>query len=213
MALAGNTADFYITSTPSVSVTDQATTVMDASEGAPDDYYWYRVSNSARRFSDPTVTPVVERDTGGGYSTVDASEYEWQDCGGIVKFTAQQGASDAIRVDYNYLPVSQLGGAKEWSLDLDVDLLDSTAFQDSWKRKTPGVKDGAVSVSKWFLDGSLLDQLGTLLVVVLYTDYDNSLRYEAFAYMKSDSIKAAVDGLIEEELSLETHGDTYYATY
>ncbi len=208
MAIAGVKADLYITSTPAVGVTAEACTVMTVAQGAPLANQWWRITNAARRFADPTVAPTVKI----GGVTQATNLYEWDPAGGRVKFLAAQGAV-TVTVDYSYLPITKVAGAKEWSLDLDADLLESTAFGDTWKRRVPGIKDATGSFTDWWVDESFLAKLGTRLGLVLYTDFASNLRYECFGWLKGESISSAVDGLVEDELSFEAEGNVNYATY
>ncbi|HEX6956262.1 MAG TPA: hypothetical protein VF156_15415 [Agromyces sp.] len=208
MAIAGNKADLYITSTPAVAVTAEACTVMTTGQGAPAANQWWRITNNARRFADPTVAPTVKV----GGVTQATNTYTWDPAGGLVKFNSVMGAV-TVTVDFSYLPITKVAGAKEWSLDMDTDLLEATTFGDSWKRRVPGVKDATGSFNDWWVDSSFLSQLGTRLGLVLYTDFANNLRYECFGWLKGESISSAVDGLVEDELSFEAEGNVNYATW
>lgn len=208
MAIAGVKADLYITSTPAVGVVAEACTVMTVAQGAPAANQWYRVTDNARRFADPTVAPTVKI----AAVAQATNTYVFDPAGGIIKFLAPVGAV-TVTLDYSYLPITKLGGASEWSLDLDTDLLEATTFGDTWKRRVPGVKDATGSITKWWLDNAFLALLGTRLGVVLYTDFAANTRYEAFAWLKGESIGAAVDGLVEDELTFECEGNVNYATW
>lgn len=215
MAIAGVKADLYITSTPAVAVLDEPATEVTVAQGAPAALRWWRVTNNARRFADPAIAVTVDRsvDAGVTWTVVPAAEYTFDPVGAIAKFNAAQAAGTLIRYDYSYLPIAKLGGAKEWSLDLDVDLIDATTFGDTWKRRVAGVKDATGSITKWWLDNAFLSLLGSRLGVVLYTDFAANTRYEAFAWLKGESIGAAVDGLVEDELTFECEGNVNYATW
>ena len=227
MALAGKGADIYLASGAPNAVVTQAMTSLSVAQGAANGAVivanqWYRPTLTARRFADPAVAPNVY------YNGIlqAASLYTWEPAGGIVKFLASPGAL-AVTTDYSYLTVAQVGGAHEWTLGLEQDLADVTTFGSSWKSKLPvGEINGSISLSRWWLDNRFLAWLTSTtdatftnvnpsprLFLSLYTDFTNNLHYDTLATMKSDAVKAAIAGVVEEELTLESEGTITYANW
>lgn len=104
----------------------------------------------------------------------------------------------------------------EWSIDADVDLIDTTSFQDSWKRKTPGVKDATGSATgRWNVaSGNQQEAIQNAYLnsttVSLRFYVDASHYYSCTAYIKSISPKASVDGVVEQEFAWEADGALAY---
>jgi len=198
-------AAIYVASLPSVAFTDVAAN--------PDaDYKIYTISDAAKRYWDKAVAVVVERSTDSGvtWTTVPASEYTVQHVGGKIIFAVAQAVGTLIRVDGAYLPISQLGEAKEWTLDADAKIIDATKFGDTWEVKVVGQRSATVKLGRWWMDGFFLSQITNPLVVVLYIDATAGTRYEGYARLKADSVKTAANALVEEDLNLEVDGELIY---
>ncbi len=104
----------------------------------------------------------------------------------------------------------------EWSLDLDLDLQEVTAFGDQWKRRVAGIKDATGSFSgRWnvaaanqqeALQNAFLNS--TTVALRLYVNATNY--YSGTAYIKSFTPSAAVDGVVEAEFGFEIDGAVTY---
>lgn len=195
---AGNKADFYVAALPGIAFTDEATA--DDGDGVS-----FRISNAAKRFWNRAVAVTVKV----GGSPV-SSGYTVQHAGGVIVFDSAPGG--AVTVSGEYLAVSQLGGAHHWKADLGVDVKDSTTFGSTWRTKVATVKDGSGSVDRYWLDEAMLDEVaaGNPLVVVLYADYAAGSRYEAYAQLSTEQVKAAYDDLVGDDLQFEFDGEVFY---
>jgi hypothetical protein len=199
----GYKADVYITSAPSVGLTNEATTA---------DAGWlnYTITNAAKRYLDDTVTPLVQTSPDGTtWST--AVGYTLNYVGAIVTFGTARAVGTQIRFSTgSYFPYAQLGQSKEWSLEVDSTLLDVTPFSPAgaWKVYLDSINGATAKVGRYWLDGTFLATLvtGAKVVLVLYVDATSTTRYEAYAFLKSDSIKAAVTATVDEELSFVING-------
>ena len=198
MVKTGAGAAVYIASPPPITFTDEATI-------ASADCKVYTIAAAEKRYWDPAVAVTVKKN-----DAIITSGFTIQHVGGKVIFDTALESTDVVTISGGYLPVSRLGEAKEWSLDVDTKILDATKLGDAWENKVVGQRSVSVKLSKWWVDGFFLDQLTNLLVVVLYIDSTVGTRYEAYARIKSDSIKTVADGLVEEDISLEVEGEIYY---
>lgn len=198
----GYSADLYITSTPSVAFTAEATT-------ATTPLTVYAITNAAKRYWDRGVTVLVEFSTNGGstWATQAAGTYTLNYVGGVVTFPSAQAAGTIIRVSGNYYPYAQLGGGKEWDLTVDGNLVDTTTFgSGGWKSFTPVIKGGTVKMSRWWLDSSMLANLANPLVAILYVNQAAGTRYDGFVRLKASSVKTAVAGVVDESLEFALDG-------
>lgn len=201
-AIAGLNADIYITSGSALAFSQEATTA-DTTETR------FTISDPTKRYWNPDASFTVETSPDGVTWTVVTSGYSLEYAGGVVVFdTVQTGLQ--VRVSGEYFAASQLGEAKEWSLDLNTDTEDTTVFGSNWKTFTSLLKGAIASLSRWWIDGYFLENIGSRLALVLYTDKANDKRYEGYARIKGDSVKVAVAGLVEEELNFEFTGPVYY---
>lgn len=201
--LQGYNASIQIASGTSVAFANEATT-------ANADRTEYAIHDAAKRYWDRLAVFAVERSTDNGttWNVVPTSEYALIHVGGLVKFASAQAAGTLVRVSGRYLPVSTVGQAKEWSLDLSLNMEDASVFGDGWKTYTPLQASASASLSRWWLDGAFLGLLRSLMVLILYLDATR--RYEAYAYLTRDSVQAATSGNIEEPLEFEIDGQVFY---
>ena len=116
------------------------------------------------------------------------------------------------KVMVNDVVVAELG---EWSLDVDVKMLETTRFGDSWESKIPGLKSWSGKASgRWDMSDTgqkvFQDALlgGTSVTLKLYTNAANY--YEGTAFIKSVNVKASAGDLIEVEFSFEGTGALNY---
>jgi hypothetical protein len=209
----GYTADLYVTATPSLVMTGEAS--------ASPDLTTYTISNAAKRYWDDSAAVTYRTSTNGGTSWTGylptnlaaAGATPLAQCvGGKIIFSAAQPAATILQVSGNYFPFSQCGQGHEWSLDVDSDLLDSTMFQSAWKQYTATEHFASIKFARYFLDGYFFQAInsGAKIVVIAYVDATALTRYDFFAFAKTDSIKADVKGLVEESLTLTATGNVYF---
>ena len=108
--------------------------------------------------------------------------------------------------------VAQLG---TWSADIDADMLEKTAFLETWKSYVPGLKSGSGKFSgRWDMTdttGQLALQaalLGGTTVALAFNT--GSHTYAGTAFIKAQSNKAAVAGLVEVDFSAQFSGAITY---
>lgn len=210
---AGTKADLYLSAAVATALPANDPTTADGTRTR------YQLTAAARRYLDPNQPIVVQQDNAGGgvYATVNpsvtADEYTIEHATGTVVFKTARAVGTQVRLASGwYFTTSHVGGAHSWSMDLGVDIEDCTEFGAAWREKVTTLKDGSADVDRWWLDHSLVQRIvdGAAVVLVLHADYAAGSRYVAPARIASDSIEAAVDGLVEEALSFEFIGAAAY---
>lgn len=206
-AISGLLSAIYATSGASTAFADEAMTV-----GA--DLKTCTIITDIKRYWDPTVAVIVQTstDSGATWTTAAASTYTVQSVGGIVTFASALSAGEEVRASGNYYPWSLIAEAHEWTLNLDADTLEATVFQDTWKEYKQGLRSGSATVKRYFADDHFLGYLSGPVILVLFVDYTNTIRYEGYARLKKDAVTAAVKDLIGESLDLDFDGEVYYRT-
>jgi hypothetical protein len=202
----GYNADIYIAAPASVAfAATEATTTSDR--------ITYTITATAKRYWDRSVAVTVQTSPDGvTWGTVTVG-FTIQYVGGKVIFTVQQAVGTQVRLTTgSYLPVSQLGQGREWTLDASAAMLDTSIFGSAWKTRIAGPIEAHAKLTRWWLDGyfATANNLTNLVVIVLYVDQPTGSRYEGFAYLKRDSIKAAVAGVVDEPLEFDFTGNVYY---
>lgn len=177
----------------------------------------FQITDATKRVWDPDVALVVEVDDGGGYDVIPATDYTVDPLFGIVTFNTPLGAGDVVRVDGSYLPLLTVGDARAVSISCDRDMLDSTVFHasDVARKKTPGLAQATGTLSGLWLGTEDLDSGGgtrTLFdvltggtrVVLDVVPGGTSSNFRAFIHLPGLTESAAVDGLVEGEVSWES---------
>ncbi len=105
----------------------------------------------------------------------------------------------------------------EWELNPTSDILDTTAFGNSWKEKLAGLKDWTVKASGFydFTDTNgqkaLWDAFNNGTTVSLVLSPDGTQTFTGSALVKSPPIKSSVDSTVSVEFDLEGTGALTYA--
>jgi hypothetical protein len=111
----------------------------------------YQLNTDARRLLDPAVPPTVEVDAdgagGGGYVTAAAGTYTVDYLFGIITFLADQGAAALVRVSGSYLPVVDLLGVHNVTVNQSRDVLDDTTLNNSTGQRSKKLGLGDLSGS------------------------------------------------------------------
>jgi hypothetical protein len=209
----GYQCQILITSSPSVSASN--VNLVDSG----DHQTWNISTSSTQRYWDPSQLAnfVVQTSTNGGssWTTLTAAQYT------INKFVSGQvfltagplSGTPAVRMaTVYYFPYSVYGVGKEWSLSTDAAMVDVSTFGSPWKGQIATQRFWSCKITGFWQDNTFLALQGNLMVVVLYTNSANLNRYEAFGWVKSDAVKDAVAGVVDEDLTIEGTGTMYYMT-
>lgn len=109
----------------------------------------------------------------------------------------------------------QAGGFTNWTLDANVDVLDTTNFgsTDSWKTFIAGLKGWSGTADQhWQSD--LLDDFGQKVIVRFYIDDTQAVAtsdqyYYGFAHVAGLSVETPVDALVDQSLTFTGEGQIY----
>lgn len=105
-----------------------------------------------------------------------------------------------------------IGEMSEWSLDVNVDIVDTSAFGDEWKKKTATQKDWSGSCNGR-LDtadsGQSALTIGSEVDMEFYTDATH--KYSGSAIVESISRSAVVNGVLEVTFNFSGNGVLSYA--
>ncbi|MBA4495098.1 hypothetical protein ACFO25_09905 [Paenactinomyces guangxiensis] len=205
MAKQGFLGAIKVKSGPSVAFTDVPLT--DSG-----DQTTYIVSDETKRYWDRSAAVTVEKSSDGtNWTTVPASDYKIEYVGGRIVFNAPQVSTDSFRVDAAAYPIETIVAGFEWSLDLEQEVQDTPTFGDGWNDVTPTRKSGSGSFSWYWANGTFFEKLGDDdLIIILYVDETNNIRYEFTGAITTDSIETPNDGVVTEELEFMANGEIYY---
>lgn len=160
----------------------------------------------ADNFTVSAVTSQVAGDTIEFCKKELSSGYVLNRLAGTITYAG--AATRVLYVTGNYLPLSEIGGAKEISIGLTADNQDTTIFGKTFICREQGLKDISVSLSGFYLTGGNLAFLtgDKNVLIEFYIDRTSTWHIRLWSRMSSDEISGAVDGVVEESIDLE--GDT-----
>ena len=136
--------------------------------------------------------------------------------GGFVIFNAPLGSSgSACRIHAgNYLTISLAGNAKSAEYQVNNNLIDITTMQGPsgtpWKTMLPTLNDASIKMNQWWTDNFYLNNLSNLLVLVMYSGANSNQRFQAYGYLKTDSMKIDVANANDESLDFTVSGPVTY---
>lgn len=204
MAIAGKVAAIHKESGASAAFVDAATT-------ANATYTRYTITNAANRYLDRNVAVTVKKN-----SVIQTTGFTIEYAGGVVVFAAALAPTDTVTVSGNAFPMAQVGGAFNWSLDLELETEDVTTFASGgWREVLPTLKGFSGSAEMFWLDGSFFSELtspeGAEMVLVFYVDSGPSkLRYEGYARLAGVGVETPVDAIVRQTLEFTGDGPLYY---
>jgi hypothetical protein len=205
--IAGWKGAVYLSSTTATPFTGAATSADDA-------YKVYTVTD--KPYLDPGTAIKVKR----GGVEVNKTEYQVAYAGGKIEFQNAQESTDVITVDGATLTAAEFGECREWSLDIEQDLEETTTFGNEFKTFQSLLRGASGSFSRWHYPDTthwFITRINaeTPLLLVLYLDAEHATvnsRFEVTARLTSEGVTAAQSGFVEESISFQVTGPINYTT-
>ena len=216
MAISGKVARIRHTSASATNSTDEASDL--STDGVS-----LSINATAKRHWDRTSTApaiYVSGDTGVDISA-DIKSINYVQ--GIVTFTTPHSTATTITMDVDYLTASYLAGGRNWSVDVDTNMLDVTAFSTNstdvaWRTFLAGLNGAEISIERLFQSDTTahvfwdaLNAPSSNFIVELVPDGGGN-RYEAFTHVSQYSPSIEVDGTADEGVTLTVDGPLFYTT-
>jgi hypothetical protein len=213
VAVAGKVCRIRVTAAAATSSTDNAATLSTSglvlSIDSTDRRHWNRASS--------THIQVFE---GAVNRTTDIAEINYV-LGQVTLDTAHSTAS-SWTIDTEYLTSSYLGEGRDWSANVDIDILDRTTFSTStadvqWRSVTPGLSGGSVEINRFWggtTGPAFFDRLaaGQDTIVELWRDHTSRNKLEGWAFVEGDDFEVPVEELASESVTLRVDGQLYHST-
>lgn len=123
--------------------------------------------------------------------------------------------------DVRYLTNTYLTGARDWSVDINNDMLDVTTFSTStadvkWRKFEPGLSEADMTLSRLISTGDtgpvFYDRLnlpGDVIVEAVTHDFNS---FEAYGLIETDGIQTSVDDMTVESVTVQLTGPVYWST-
>ncbi len=181
------------------------------------DHINYTPTSTKRYLDDSVATTVQTSPDGTTWTTISPTLYSIQYVGAKIKFTPALASGTQVRINAgSYLPYSAMADATKAEPSAAAKMVDTTSFTTSgtavkWSTFLPTTNMTTLKITKWNTDNTFLAAItaATRYVLSLLPDVAGSNRMEAYATTKVDGIKAAMDGLVEEDLEFQVSGSFY----
>ncbi|MCK9326798.1 MAG: hypothetical protein M0P69_15000 [Bacteroidales bacterium] len=171
----------------------------------------YTVTDSAKRYLDPLTAVSLESSPDGvTWNPVQPNEFQY--AGGVAVFDPGLAVGTQVRIASGaYFPVAPIAECKGWSVDVSLDLEDSTPLGSDWKRYTPIMNGWEGSLDRFQQDSYFMDRIvaGLPVLLVLYVNEPSGLRYEGFANISGLGTSLEATALVEETVDATGEGGLY----
>lgn len=195
--LAGRNADIYM-GTVSTAMTGQATTSLGGGV--------YQITLSSRRYINPNTSLTVLD----GVTTVNPANYQVAYGTGKIILAGYTPAG-AISVTGEFLTMSKIAQATDWTLDVQPILEEVQVFGDSWKSRLCVQRDASVTFNRFYNDQFFLTYGNTYYVIDCYADQTGGVRWSFGASQTSMGISTNENETIKENVSFSVLGVVDYA--
>ena len=187
------------------------TPLVDEPMTANGDRTQYTVTNSAKRYLDP-LTAVSLKSSPDGVTWNPVQPNKFQYAGGVAVFDPGLAVGTQVRIASGaYYPVAPIAECKSWSIDVSVDLEDSTALGSDWKQYTPVMSGWEGSLERFHQDSYFMDRIvaGLPVLLVLYVNEPGGLRYEGYANIAGLGTSVEATALVEDSVDVTGEGELY----
>lgn len=210
-ARTGKVARIRVTSASATASTDNAATL--STDGVT-----LTIDSTARRHWSQTGSVAVYEDATNRTTDIASINYVQ----GIVTLDQARSTSASWTIDASYVTASYVAQGRSWSIDVGVDMADTTVFSTStsdtqWRTVTPTLSAGEVTIDRLWASTTgpaFFDRLTTetATIVELWTDATYREKFEGYAYVAGDDFTVPVDDLAGESVTLMFDGQVYHST-
>lgn len=174
--LAGVSGDVWATANPSIGTTNESCT----DSGDHTNY-----TASVHAFWDIGTPVVVQNSPDGSTGWTTVTDYVFYYPIGKITFnTARTPGTNAFTriASGNYFTATQADYTSKWSLSLKGNVQKTTVFQatGAWEQNTGATKSGSGQFDTYRTDNRYFKEFGNLLVLQLYVDKTNNVRWQGY---------------------------------
>lgn len=160
---------------------------------SPDMRYWSKNHDVAVKVNGVVVT----------------SGYRIEHAGGVVVF--DNPPVGIVTVSGKYLQMHQVGGCFNWSLEQVSDTREATKCNSGgWREYKQSLNSFVATAKAYWMNADWLRDLGQEVILVLFVDTGNDLRYEGFAIVNENSIEKTAGRIVEETIGFYGQGPIFY---
>lgn len=206
----------------SASLTNESMSVVNGEFPGVTDYTVYRITNSAKRYLDDTVTPTFQKSQNGtDWTDIPSSDIEEiQYAGGRVVLKNPLSSGYYVRCSSGkyFGTLTDIIYAKATKISWKNDTVDITVFADEARTKLPVLDDWSATIDTIVVMDDLgdfpqLDNLKALrcekMIMVFYLDESNDFRLEGYGYLEGADINMSPGDVIQQPISIIGSGKLY----
>jgi len=190
--LAGRNADIYLATGSGTAMTGEATTSLGGNV--------YQITDAARRAINPNASLTVLD----GATPIPSSRYQVAYGSGKIYLLAAPAGT--VTVTGEFLTLSKVAQATDWTLDVQPVLEEVQVFGDSWKSRARVGGDATCTFARFYNDNYFHTNATSYYVINCYADYAGGVRWMFGAMQNGMSINAGENETIKENVSFSVHG-------
>lgn len=168
----------------------------------------YRVTNPVKRVLSPNHEIVIRDSVTNDIIIPDSINY----LDGVILLA--QAVDNALEIDAYYIPLSFIGGAKEYSLEIGGDVLDNTSFHSAtevcpgYRSRAYGLHDASLSFSRYndLVTTLLESKLEKTPIFARVNPGGGKTLISGWFIAETDTLSGDIGALEEEAFSLVLHG-------
>lgn len=161
----------------------------------------FRIDDATKRIFDRSATFTFYEDA---VAILESDIVKVDYLFGIVEFVTSK--TGAITVDGSYMPVTDIAGAKDYTLNIGSTILDDTDFSTTgYRTKEYGLLDASVSLTRFDdVSQTFFDVLTNRETIVIEINPAGGSQYiRGWFKLESDGLSGDVNGLEEESLTFQ----------
>lgn len=146
-------------------------------DGGAQTVYTLVVSAATKKYWNPSLPPVITKQTGGVGDFVVQSPnlYTVDYVNGTITFLSAIGATDVVKINgIEYATLAEVGDLFAWTLDLKIGTVDVTAFKDTFAKKLSEIRSWTATISGYHVSSfwwdAYADDTYPEFYVALYLD-------------------------------------------
>src|SRR5579859_3029414 len=205
--LAGVSSDVWMTSTPSVTATNESFT---------DSGDHINYTASVHPFMDIGAGITVQNSPNGSSSWVTVTDYTVQWAIGKIVFNTARvpGTNNFVRANFNYFLATQYDWTSKWALSLKGNVAKTTSFQATgqWETYLATTRGGTGKIDTFRNDDRLSKEIGNILVAQLFVDKGNNVRWQCYIRVTDVSPATDAQNMQTQSISFSVERDAFFLT-
>lgn len=117
-------------------------------------------SYSTNKYWNPNLPPAITKQSlgVGPFNAVSAALYTVDYVNGTITFLTANNVADVIKINsIEYMTLQLVGNMFDWTLDLKINTVDATAFQDQFAQKLSAIRSWQATASGYHVSGYWFD--------------------------------------------------------